>query len=98
MKASIFPLIERLKHSGIAILISLDILLCTVWQGALYPFGLASKPSGRRMISSFVGEAAHNRHRWGIALAAILDRVFLWLGDRPDHCRRAFINYRDMDD
>lgn len=98
MKVTASPLIERLKHSGFAILISLDILLCTIWQAVLYPLGLASKPSGRRMISSFVGEAAHNRHRWGIALAAILDRVFLWMGDRPDHCGRAFINYQNMDD
>ena len=90
--------LARLWHSAFACLVSIDILLCTTWQGVLYPFGLASKPSGRRMVSSFVGEAAHNGHRWGIILAAILDRVFLWLGDQPRHCWRAFINYQNLDD
>ncbi len=91
-------LLHRIGCSAFAILVSLDILLCTIWQGALYPFGLASKPSGRRMISSFVGEAAFNGHRWGIILATIIDRAFLAMGDKPEHCHRAFINYGSHDD
>lgn len=88
----------RLRQSAFAVLVTFTILLCTVWQGALYPFGLASKPSGRRMTSSFVGEAAFNGHRWGRITAAIIDRMFLLLGDKPEHCHRAFINYGSLDD
>lgn len=88
----------RLRQSAFAVLVTLTIALCTIWQGVLYPFGLASKPSGRRMTSSFVGEAAYNGHHWGRVVAAIIDRVFLLLGDKPDHCRRAYINYGTQDD
>lgn len=88
----------RFRQSAFAVLVTFTILLCTVWQGALYPFGLASRPSGRRMTSSFVGEAAFNGHRWGRIAAAIIDRVFLLLGDKPEHCHRAFINYGSQDD
>lgn len=88
----------RVRQSAFALLVTTTILLCTIWQGALYPFGLASRPSGRRMTSTFVGEAASNGRRWGRIMAAIIDRVFLWLGDRPDHCQRAFENYRHLDD
>jgi len=88
----------RIRQSIFALLVTLTIALCTIWQGVLYPFGLASKPSGRRMTSSFVGEAAFNGHRWGIVLAAVIDRAFLLLGDKPQHCHRAFINYGVQDD
>lgn len=88
----------RCLRSIFALLVSLDIVFCTLWQGVLYPFGLASEPSGRRLVSTFIGEAAFNGHRWGIVLAAIVDRVFLLLGDRPEHCHRAFINYGTQDD
>jgi len=88
----------RLRQSAFAVLVTMTILLCTIWQGALYPFGLASKPSGRRMTSSFVGEAAFNGHRWGRIMAAVIDGAFRLLGDKPDHCHRAFINYSSQDD
>lgn len=88
----------RIRQSIFALLVTLTIALCTIWQGVLYPFCLASKPSGRRMTSSFVGEAAFNGHRWGIVLAAVIDRAFLLLGDKPQHCHRAFINYGVQDD
>lgn len=88
----------RIRQSVFAVLVTLTIALCTIWQGGLYPFGLASKPSGRRMTSSFVGEAAFNGRRWGIILAAMIDRTFLMLGDKPQHCHRAYINYGTQDD
>lgn len=90
--------LARIWRSVFAVLVSLDILLCTVWQGILYPLGLASKPSGRRLVSSFVGEAVFNGHRWGRIMAAVIDRVFMVLGDKPHHCHRAFINYQNQDD
>lgn len=88
----------RLRQSAFAVLVTLTILLCTIWQGALYPFGLASKPSGRRMTSSFVGEAAFNGHRWAKVATAVIDRMFLMLGDKPGHCHRAYINYGTQDE
>lgn len=90
--------LTRIWRSLFAVMVSLDILLCTVWQGVLFPFGLASEPSGRRLVSSFVGEAAFNGHRWGRVLAAVIDRVFVALGDKPQHCLRAYINYGSQDD
>lgn len=42
----------------LALLKAIDILACAVWLGVLYPFGLAARPTGRQMISSYVGEAA----------------------------------------
>lgn len=89
---------SKLIESLLAILISIDILLCTVWQATLYPFGLASKPSGRRMISSFVGEASANQHRWGRILELIIDLIFCSLEEQPAHCRRAYEKYKHIDD
>lgn len=88
----------RLRQSSFALLVTTTILICTLWQGVLYPFGLASKPSGRRMTSTFVGEAAANNQRWALVLAPIIDKVFMWLGDRPDHCERAYLGYSEQDD
>lgn len=89
---------ERLQESLLAILISIDILFCTIWQASLYPFNLASKPSGRRLISSFVGEAAYNRQKWGLLLEPIINFVFDRLEKEPEHCYRAFRKYEHIDD
>lgn len=88
----------RLVHTLLAFVKAMDILLCTVWQGALYPFGLAAKPSGRRFISTLVGEADFNGHRWAMPLARGIDRLFALLGDGPDHCHRAYLKYGNQDD
>jgi len=90
--------ILRVRQSTLAILITTTIAICTLWQGALYPFGLASKPSGRRMTSTFIGEAASNGHRWGMVLSAIVDWVFDALGDGPNHCERTYLKYGKYDD
>lgn len=90
--------LARWRHSARALLRAIDILACAIWLGALYPFGLASRPSGREMISSYVGEAAFNGHRWGRIAAAAIDRLFEWLGEGPGHCQRVFIKYRYLDD
>lgn len=88
----------RLVHSLLALAKAVDIVLCTVWQGALYPFGLADKPSGRRFVSTLIGEAAYNGHRWATVLARGVDWLFAALGDGPEHCRRAFLKYGNQDD
>ena len=91
-------MIDRLGHVLLAFGRAIDILLCVVWLGPLYLVGLASRPSGRQMISSYVGEAAYNGHRWGRRAAAVIDWTFEKLGDGPNHCHRAFVNYQFFDD
>lgn len=98
MVADVTKFFTRLRRSAFAVLVTLTIALCTIWQGVLHPFGLASEPSGRRMTSTFVGEAAANGHRWGRIMAAIIDRIFLLLGDCPNHCARAYREYQNLDD
>lgn len=48
----------RLGTAVMALLKAIDILACTIWLAPLYVVGLADKPTGRRMISSYIGEAA----------------------------------------
>lgn len=90
-------MIARLKVSFWALLRALDILACTVWLAPLHVFGLADRPSGRQMISSYVGKAAVNGHYWAIALEHLIDAMAELLGDRPGHCLRAYLHYRDKD-
>jgi hypothetical protein len=80
-----------------ALLKALDILACTLWLAPLYVVGLADRPSGRQMISSYVGEAAANGMLWGRIAATLIDMGAVALGDDPDHCHRAFIRYRNLD-
>ena len=90
--------IQRILESLLAILIAMNILVCTIWQSVLYPFGLASRPSGRRMISSFVGEAQFNKRRWGMVLGPVIDRLFLAIGTGPNHCVNSYLRYGHLDD
>lgn len=87
----------RAWESFIAFLIAVDILACTIWLAPLYVFGLADRPSGRQMISSYVGKAAFNGHRWARRLAAVINWAFELMGDGPDHCHRAYLHYRGKD-
>ncbi len=91
-------MIARLKVSTWAMLKAIDILACTLWLAPLYVVGLADRPSGRRMISSYVGMAAANGHRWARIAAAVIDWGAMRLGDDPSHCERAFLHYRGLDE
>lgn len=91
-------MIARLRIFLLALGRSLTILACTLVYGPLFVAGLASRPSGRRMVSSYVGEAAANGHRWGRIAAWMIDAAAEQLGDGPDHCRRAWLHYRGRDD
>lgn len=91
-------MIKRLGQSILAVLIAVDILACAVWLALLYPLRLADRPTGREMISSYVGEAAHNGRAWAKYAAAVIDTVACWLGDSPNHCYRAFKFYQYLDD
>lgn len=89
---------RRLIHCLLAIFRSLDLLACTIWLCLLYPFGLADRPTGREMISSYVGRGAFNGHRWAIRAAKVIDWLFVRLGEAPEHCLRAFNFYRRLDE
>ncbi|MCB4861982.1 hypothetical protein K7W03_20530 [Sphingobium sp. PNB] len=77
---------------------ALDILACALWLAPLYVVGLADCPTGRQMISSYVGQAANNGHRWAIIAASVIDHLARLLGDDPRHCERSFLKYRHLDD
>lgn len=91
-------MIARIKASVWALLKAIDILFCTVWLSTLYIFKWADKPSGRQMISSYVGQADFNGMRWGRRAAAVIDWFACLVGDEPKHCHRAYVRYRDLDD
>ena len=75
----------------------LDIVICFFWLAPLYLVGLADKPTGRQLISGYVGKAAYNKHKWGIRAAKVIDWMAEKLGDGPDHCYRAYIFYKPID-
>lgn len=80
----------RLATAGIALLIALDVLLCTLWLAPLYVVGLASKPTGRQLISGYVGKARLNGQGWARVAGGVIDWIFARLGDGPDHCGRVY--------
>lgn len=84
-------MISRLGHVLRAMLVLGDIALCLAWLAPLYLIGgerWASRPTGRQMISAYVGRAALNGMSWARRAAAVIDWIFERLGDRPDHCLR----------
>ena len=89
---------NRITQSLWALLIALDILACTLWLAPLYVLGLSGKPTGRQLISSYVGEAQHNGMRWAKVSAWIINEGAELLGDGPDHCYRTYLKYRLLDD
>tara|TARA_R110000782_G_scaffold167129_10_gene259378 strand:+ start:14307 stop:14582 length:276 start_codon:yes stop_codon:yes gene_type:complete len=91
-------MIARLGIFAQALGRSITILACTLVYGPLYVVGLASRPTGRQMLSSYVGEAQANGHRWARIVAWIIDTTAVQFGDKPDHCRRAYLHYRALDD
>lgn len=85
-------------QSGLALLKASDIFACAWWISVLYVVGLADRPTGREMISSYIGEAAFNGHRWAKIASSIIDYAAVKLGDKPNHCFRAFKHYQYLDD
>ena len=91
-------MLTRIGHCTLAMLRALDLLACTAWLCLLYPFGLADRPTGREMVSSYVGRGAFHGRRWAIRAAAVIDWLFLHLGEAPDHCLRAYLFYSRLDE
>lgn len=90
-------MLSRLVESFWAIMTALDILLCACWLSPLYIVGLAGRPTGRQLISTYVGEAQHNKMKWARIPAAVIDFGAELLGDGPDHCYRTYLKYHDID-
>lgn len=74
----IVALLRRIGHVIQALLILIDIAVCYVWIASLYLIGgekWAGKPTGRQMISAYVGRASLNGHRWARIAAKVIDAV-----------------------
>lgn len=84
----IAALLQRIGHVLYAAAVLLDIVACFLWLAPLYLVGLASRPTGRQMISAYIGRAALNGHRWARIAAAPIDRLFRLLDGRGEHCLR----------
>jgi hypothetical protein len=89
--------LTRCGHCVLPLLRAIDILGCTIWLCLLYPWGLADRPTGRQLVSGYVGKAAHNEMPWGIRMARVIDWCARRLGDGPDHCRRAFMFWHRLE-
>lgn len=86
-------MIRRVAHVLRAALIVLDIIACFLWLAPLYMVGLASRPTGRQLISAYVGRAAINRQRWALTVEKIIDSVV-----GAGHCRTTSINLKGVAD
>ncbi len=91
-------MIRRAGDAFWALLRAIDILVCTLWLAPLYVLNLADKPSGRKMVSSYIGKASMNGHRWAKRAEGIINWSFTIFGGKPDHCRRAYLHYLTHDD
>lgn len=83
-------MIKRIKDVLFAWAIVLDIIACTLWLSPLYLFKLADRPTGRQIISAYVGAAAINGTRWRLIAEKIINTIFFW---DEDHCRKCYYKY-----
>lgn len=90
-------MIRRLGEAVLALLRATDIWFCAWWLAPLYVLGLADKPSGRQMISSYIGKGQMHGWRWARIAGGLIDRAAQLLGDKPAHCIRAYRHYKDLD-
>lgn len=67
--------LRRIGHVIQGMLILIDIAACFAWIAPLYLVGLADRPTGRQMISCYVGRALINGHRWARIAARVIDAV-----------------------
>lgn len=86
-------MIRRFGHVLRALLIVLDIIACFLWLAPLYLMGLASRPTGRQLISAYTGRAAINGNAWALRLEKIIDAL---LG--KGHCRATSLNLKGVAD
>lgn len=89
--------VKRLLVFLMALARSTTIMLCTLWFGSLYVFGLASRPTGRQMTSSYVGEAFVNGHRWAVPVAFVIDFFIEEITGEKDHCVSTYLFYKSRE-
>lgn len=89
--------LTRCRECVLPFFLGLDIFACVIWLSLLYPFGLARKPTGREMISSYIGYCAFTGANWAVEAAKVLDWCACKLGDKPNHAQRAYLNYKGLD-
>lgn len=71
------------------LLVSIDQFAQVLIVGAAFILGLTSVcPSADETISSYVGRGQLRGARWAQAAAAVIDSLFILLGEEPGHCRR----------
>lgn len=90
-------MIERLLVIAGALLFLLDTVVCFLWIAALYLVGLADRPTGRQLISAYVGRAAINGWRWALRAEKVVNWIMQPF-DGPDHCRRCALRYAGFAD
>lgn len=81
-------MLRRFRDWALQLLIVLDLGVAVVVFGLAYLIRGGECPSAYETISSHVGRAELAGRRWGVIVAAIIDRLFILLGAGPDHCRR----------
>ncbi|GAA4221539.1 hypothetical protein GCM10022253_27800 [Sphingomonas endophytica] len=80
---------DRLGAVARQLLVSVDQFAQVVIVGVLFVAGLTDTcPSADETISSYIGRGVLRGAWWARILAPVVDRVFILLGDAPDHCRR----------
>lgn len=83
--------LRRIADVAFAWAIMLDVIGCTIWLSPLYLLGLADKPTGRELISSYVGRCAISGAPWALIAERIIDALFWW---QVSHCRATFRKYQ----
>lgn len=83
--------LQRLAHIMLAWLILLDVIACTAWLSPLYLIGLADRPTGRDLISAYVGRCAISGAPWALIAEDVINALFWW---DDDHCRATYLKYR----
>ncbi len=80
---------RRLRDVIQQVLVSIDQLAQVLLIGAAYLLHLTDTcPSADETISSYVGRGAIRGRRWALIAEAVIDRLFVLLGEAPGHCRR----------
>lgn len=80
---------SRLARWARQLLVAIDQLAQVIIVGLFYAVGLTSVcPSADETISSYVGRGELRGAWWARIPAAVIDRLFIVLGESPGHCRR----------
>lgn len=84
-------MIERLKLWVRCWLVALDQLAYVTLAAPKYLWVGGPVPNPRETISSKVARMAIKGKRWALVCESVIDWLFIRLGSRPGHCRRAII-------